>query len=73
MPYISINTWRMNDEESVKKLLEEVTDVVHRHCKAPLDKITVTLTEIEPSRWADAGIQGSDPDFQVKSRRQLMD
>lgn len=68
MPYVSVSTWKMNDEESVKKLLEEITDTVHRNCKAPLDKITVTLTEIESSRWADGGVMGNDPDFHIKSR-----
>lgn len=70
MPFISINTWKMQDEESVRKLLSDVTNAVHQHCKAPLDKITVMLTETEPSRWADGGILGNDPDFQIKSRRQ---
>ncbi|TYR67700.1 tautomerase, partial [Enterobacter hormaechei] len=42
---------------------------VHKNTGAPLDKISVVVSEIAPSRWADAGVSGTDKDFPVKSRR----
>ncbi|MFI8417107.1 4-oxalocrotonate tautomerase family protein [Serratia sp. NPDC078593] len=69
MPIIQVTTWKMNDEEKVKSLIEEITHSVHVHCGAPLDKISVVISEISPSRWADAGVLGNDAAFPVKSRR----
>ena len=69
MPVVQIITWKMNDENKVKNLIEEITHSVHIHCGAPLDKISVVISEISPSRWADAGILGNDSSFAVQSRR----
>jgi 4-oxalocrotonate tautomerase len=69
MPVATISTWKMQDEEKVKAMLEEVTHAIHKNTGAPLDKISVIISEIEPSRWADAGVPGDAIDFQTKSRR----
>lgn len=69
MPFIHITTWKMNNEEQVKGMLEDITNAVHKNTGAPLDKISVAVTEVAPNRWADAGVVGSEPDFPVKSRR----
>lgn len=69
MPVIQISTFAMNDQEKAEELLQEMTATMHRVTGVPLDKISVYLNEVSPSRWADAGIIGSDPDFPIKSRR----
>lgn len=70
MPVVHICTWPMSDEDKLRTMIEEVTRVVHQSSGAPLDKISVYVTEIAPSRWADGGVLGSDPSFPEKSRRQ---
>lgn len=69
MPVIQISTFRMDDQKRAETLLKEVTDAMHRVTGVPLDKISVYLVETDPSRWADAGVVGSDPRFQILSRR----
>lgn len=69
MPVIQVTTWKMNNEKSVQCLIEDITRAVHAHCGAPLDKISVIINEVSPSRWADAGVMGNDPAFPQKSRR----
>jgi len=59
----------MSDEQKVKKLVEEITHSIHLHCGAPLDKISVVISELTPDRWSDAGVLGNDKDFPIKSRR----
>ncbi|WP_413730222.1 tautomerase family protein [Sodalis sp. RH22] len=69
MPFVQITTWKMNDEAKVKNLVDEITRSVHIHCGAPLDKISVVIVELPPSRWSDAGVLGNDPTFPLQSRR----
>ncbi|WP_337014057.1 tautomerase family protein [Pantoea sp. AS142] len=69
MPYVHITTWPAKDESEIIGLQEDITYAVHKNTGAPLDKISVVITEISPSRWADAGVPGSHKDFPVKSRR----
>ena len=69
MPVIHIATWPIADEERARALVEDVTRAVHGATGAPLDKISVYITEVAPSRWADAGVLGTDPQFSRKSRR----
>lgn len=69
MPVIHIATWPIADENAVRALVTNVTRAVHDATGAPLDKISVYVTEVTPSRWADAGVLGNDPEFRQKSRR----
>jgi len=69
MPVVHVATWPVKDEDTVRSLVEGVTRVVHETTGAPLDKIAVYVTEVSPSRWAEAGVLGSDPDFKESSRR----
>ncbi|MDE9555326.1 tautomerase family protein [Xenorhabdus bovienii] len=69
MPVIQVTTWKMNNEQNVQRLIEDITRAVHEHCGAPLDKISIIINEVSPSRWADAGVLGNDPAFPQKSRR----
>lgn len=69
MPFIHIITWPVKNEQDLITLQEEVTFAVHKNSGAPLDKISVVISEIPPSRWADAGIPGNHADFPIKSRR----
>jgi 4-oxalocrotonate tautomerase len=70
MPFVQITTWTMDDENQITRMMEDVTLAVHENTGAPLDKISVVISEISPSRWADAGVLGNAEGFQVKSRRQ---
>jgi len=69
MPFVHITTWPAKDENEIIRLQEDITLAVHKNTGAPLDKISVVITEVQPSRWADAGIPGNHKDFPVKSRR----
>jgi 4-oxalocrotonate tautomerase len=69
MPVIHIASWPIQDENVARALIEGVTRVVHDATGAPLDKISVYITEVPPSRWGDAGVLGSAPQFREKSRR----
>ena len=69
MPFIHVMTWPAKDENQIIRLQEDITFAVHKNTGAPLDKISVVVSEIAPSRWADAGVSGKDKDFPVKSRR----
>ncbi len=69
MPVIQISTFKISDQDKAETLLAELSATMHRVTGVPLDKISAYLVEIEPSRWADAGVIGSDADFARKSRR----
>lgn len=69
MPVIHITSWPIQNEDVALALIEGVTRVVHEATGAPLDKISVYITEVPPSRWGDAGILGSAPQFRETSRR----
>lgn len=70
MPIIHITTWAGQTDEKSKELVEALTETTHRVTGAPLDKITVYISEIPRNRWAEAGVLGDDPDFPTKSREQ---
>lgn len=69
MPHINIACWPLKSDEVAQKLLEGITRVVNETVGCPLDKISVSIQEIDPSRWSDAGIVGNSPEFVLKSRR----
>jgi 4-oxalocrotonate tautomerase len=73
MPIIHVTTWAGQRDDKSRELVEALTVATHSVTGAPLDKITVYITEIPRSRWAEAGCLGSDPDFSVVSRRQAYD
>ncbi|CRY56277.1 MULTISPECIES: tautomerase family protein [Yersinia] len=73
MPIIRISAWPFANENSARLLIADITRVVHNQLGCPLDKITVYIEEILPSRWGDAGIAGDNPDFKTKSRRMYYD
>lgn len=63
MPFVHVMTWPAKDENQIIRLQEDITFAVHKNTGAPLDKISVVVSEIAPSRWADAGVSGTDRDF----------
>lgn len=69
MPFVHITTWPAKNEDDLTNLHEDITYAVHKNTGAPLDKISVVISEIQPSRWSDAGITGNNKDFPIKSRR----
>ncbi|MCP1436990.1 4-oxalocrotonate tautomerase [Erwinia persicina] len=70
MPFIHVTTWPAKDEIEIIRLQEDITFAVHKNTGAPLDKISVVISEVQPSRWSDAGVPGNHKDFKVKSRRE---
>lgn len=68
MPIVHITTWP-TPEKTKQNVMKEITRVIHSETGAPLDKITVYITEIQQNSWSEAGILGSDPEFRVQSRR----
>lgn len=69
MPVIHVATWPLKDDSSVRAIVEGITRVVHEATGAPLNKISVYITEVAPARWGDAGVLGCDPQFRERSRR----
>ncbi|MDF2690770.1 MAG: putative protein 4-oxalocrotonate tautomerase-like protein [Gammaproteobacteria bacterium] len=67
MPIIHVTTWPTSPEVK-EKLLKSLTQTTHQVTGAPLDKITVYISEIGKDSWSEAGVLGSDPDFATKSR-----
>lgn len=68
MPVITVTTWPSPSDEKSRELMQELTKTVKEVVGCPLDKITVYIQEIPPSRWAEGGSVGSDPDFPTASR-----
>lgn len=73
MPYIQIHCLPLHSKEKSKMLLEQVTKSVYDVLHCPLDKISVSILEIEKSNWADAGVVSDDPEFMKKSERKRYD
>ncbi len=70
MPILHVTTWSPQSDDTARELMEALTDTVARVTGAPLDKITVLISEIPRNRWAEGGALGDDPDFARKSRGQ---
>jgi 4-oxalocrotonate tautomerase len=69
MPILSVTTWPNQTDEKCQELIEELTQTMHRVTRAPLDKITVYISEIPQNRWGEAGVLGNNPEFATLSRR----
>lgn len=69
MPIVHLTTWSPQSDDTARELMEALTDTVARVTGAPLDKITVLISEIPRNRWAEGGAIGDDPDFAVRSRQ----
>lgn len=69
MPIVHVTTWSPQSDDTARELMEALTDTVHRVTSAPLDRITVLISEIPRNRWAEGGAIGDDPDFALKSRQ----
>ena len=50
MPYIAIRAYP-KDEETVKKLVEEINRTVMEVCGSPQEAITISYEEILPEDW----------------------
>lgn len=70
MPIINVTTWSTLGDDRSRELIEALTNTVRNVTGAPLDKITVYITEIPTNRWGEAGVLGSNSEFPVLSRRQ---
>ncbi|MFQ9621349.1 MAG: tautomerase family protein [Enterobacteriaceae bacterium] len=71
MPFVHITTWPVKDEGKIIRLQEDITFAVHKHTGAPLDKISVVISEIHPSRWADAGFPETIKIFRKKAEGKI--
>ena len=68
MPIVSVTNWPC-DDTAAQQLMEELTRTVRRVTGAPLDKITVYVTEVPRNRWSEGGVLGTDTQFPELSRR----
>lgn len=68
MPIVSVTNWPC-DDTAAHELMQELTQTVRRVTGAPLDKITVYVTEVPRNRWSEGGILGTDAQFPELSRR----
>ncbi|THV37737.1 tautomerase family protein [Glycomyces buryatensis] len=69
MPFITVTTWPNQTDEQCRHLIEELTKTTHEVTGAPLDKITVVIQEIPQSRWGEAGVMATHPEFPTLSRK----
>ncbi len=69
MPFITITTWKSEDDAACERLMHAISRTVHEITGAPLDKISVVINEIPKNRWSDADVVATDPDFATLSRR----
>ncbi|NVK47311.1 MAG: tautomerase family protein [Rhodobacteraceae bacterium] len=69
MPFVTITTWKSDDDTAAERLMSAVTRAVHDATGAPLDKIAVVISEIPKSRWSEADVLATDPAFPTLSRR----
>lgn len=69
MPFVTITTWKSDDDAAAERLMSAVTRAVHDATGAPLDKIAVVISEIPKSRWSEADVIATDPGFPTLSRR----
>jgi 4-oxalocrotonate tautomerase family enzyme len=73
MPIINVTTWASDNQELKEKLIKELTLTTQKVTGARADKITVYITEIPNSLWAEAGVIGDAPDFLEKSCRHSLE
>ncbi|MQM26568.1 tautomerase family protein [Glycomyces albidus] len=69
MPFITVTTWPSQSDEQAQALIEEITKATHAVTGAPLDKIAVVINEIPQSRWGEAGVMATNPEFPELSRK----
>ncbi|QNR07884.1 2-hydroxymuconate tautomerase [Macrococcoides canis] len=55
MPFVTVELVEGRSEEQLKKIVEEVTEVVSRNSGAPKDKVHVFIEELKKERYAVAG------------------
>lgn len=69
MPILHLTTWPGLGDEKSQQLVAALTRTLHEISGAPLDRITVYISEIPTSRWAEGGVLGCEPDFAARSRQ----
>jgi len=52
MPYIAIKAWP-KDEETKKKVVEEINEVFLKHWGCPQEAISISLEEYSPDEWEE--------------------
>ncbi|RXK19156.1 2-hydroxymuconate tautomerase [Macrococcus sp. DPC7161] len=55
MPFITVELIEGRSEEQLKKIVEEVTEVVSKNANAPKENIHVFIKELKKERYAVAG------------------
>ena len=69
MPILHVTTWPNLGDAKSCQLIEALTQTMHSVTGAPLDRITVFITEVPRERWGEGGVPGSHPQFAELSRR----
>ncbi|MBD3155353.1 MAG: 4-oxalocrotonate tautomerase [Candidatus Aenigmarchaeota archaeon] len=60
MPFVEINVWKENMDDSKKeKLIKEVSQDVSEIVGTPLYAVEVIINEIPKANWGKGGIQSS--------------
>ena len=52
MPYIAIKAWP-KDEETKKKVVEEINEVFIKYWGCPKEAITISVEEHAPEKWEE--------------------
>lgn len=60
MPVVQVNMIEGRTRAQKKRLIEEVTQAVHRALDAPLPSIRVVIHEVPAENWGIAGVPKSD-------------
>jgi 4-oxalocrotonate tautomerase len=60
MPIINIQLMEGRPKETIKSLIERVTDTVAEELNSPKDRIRVLVTEVPKSHWGIGGVPASD-------------
>jgi len=60
MPFVEINLWKENiDDTKKEKLIKEISKDVSEILGAPLNVIEVIINEVPKTNWGKGGIQAS--------------
>ena len=52
MPYIAVKSYP-KDEETKKKVAEEINQIFLKYWKCPPQAISISLEEVDPSEWEE--------------------
>ncbi|MFX3633995.1 MAG: 4-oxalocrotonate tautomerase [Candidatus Pristimantibacillus sp.] len=60
MPIVNIQIMEGRTPDTVKSLIERITDTVAEELNCPKDRIRVLVTEVPKTHWGIAGVPASE-------------